>query len=61
MKYQIVGMVAEGVRVISDNQIQLVTWSDLITGHQLIENNQSFQLGMQVGLYIGSLKAANNS
>ena len=60
MSNQIVGMVAEGVRVICDNQIITVTWAKLIEGHWLIENIQSFQLGLHVGVNIDRLKAAND-
>lgn len=57
---RVVAMIAEGVQIVSDKGVVLVSWAELMRGHHLIQDNQSFQLGVHVGSHIANLAAAND-
>ena len=57
---RVVGMVADGVKLESDRGVIVVPWSDLMQGHRLIRDQQSFHIGMHVGMELMREKAAND-
>ncbi len=58
---QVVAMVAEGITVVSDAGVVVIEeWSAITKEHYLIEDGQSYQIGVQVGLHIARMMAAND-
>ena len=58
---QVVSMADDGVLVSFTKGGILIPWLELKAGYFLIKGGQSFQLGVQVGLHIARMMAANDS
>ncbi len=56
---QVVSMADDGVLVSFAKGVVLIPWMELKAGHFLIEDGQSFQLGIQVGMHTARMLAAN--
>ncbi len=60
MSSEPVTIIESGIRVVSDKGVVTVEWSELMRGHIMIRDGQSYQIGVHVGMHIAKMMASND-